>query len=79
MKIRCIIVDDLKDTPCPRSSCGGVLTCQQTKPVGQNSIQRRYYCNKCGAAPDDNKRVTPAGVLTLDVDDAQYRRASASF
>ena len=79
MKVRCVIVDDLKDTPCPRPTCSGILICQNSKQVGRSSIQRYYYCNKCGSAPNDNKRVTPAGILTLEVDDAQYRRASASL
>lgn len=77
MKIRVIVVDDLKDTPCPRPNCTGLLVCKHTQPAGKNSVQRRYYCNKCGSAPADNKRVVPAGILTLEVDAAEILRASA--
>lgn len=77
--IRCIIVDDLKDSPCPRPNCSGLLICKNSRPAGRNSVRRLYYCNKCGCAPDDNKRVSPAGVLTLEVESAEIRRASASL
>lgn len=78
-QIRCVVVDDLKDTPCPRPSCSGVLICKNSKPVGESSVQRFYYCNKCGTGPADNKRVAPAGILTLEVDEASYRRATANL
>lgn len=77
--IRFVIVDDLKDAPCPRPNCNGTLICQNSEKVGEGSVRRFYYCNKCRSKPSDNKRVSPAGVLTLEVDMSQVRQIPASL